>query len=626
MRIASPKHSVQLLLAVSGLLLMIFAAQSLPAAETNAPHKRVLILHSFGTEFAPFTMDLLAFRAELTRQLSFPVEFNEVSVEFADTPERQTEEAFMDYLETLYKARKPDLILVVGEPAAFFMSHNGKEVFPGVPVLVAVETRSVPADGFATNVVVFPLQMDFASLVEDIVQVLPKTTNIVIIAGTSSLEREWLAQTEQDFVRFTNRITFRFSDASLDTLCRKVATLPPNTAIYFISLLTDVDGIPHDDSVAIPALHETANGPIFGLLERQLAFGIVGGRLLPLKTWNKRVVNAALQILNGKPIDQISSEITGPGEPIYDWRELQRWNIDMSRLPPGSEIRFRQLTTWEQYRWEIIGAVAICLAEASLIFALLLQMSRRRQAELEHQRSRNELAHIARVSTMGQLATTLTHELNQPLGAILRNAEAAELYLQRNPPDNKEVMAILADIRRDDQRAGAVIDRMRALLKRRELQLVPLSLRKLTDEVVELTKMELEDRQVKLRVDLPADLPLIRGDGVQLQQVLLNLLFNGADAVKSLPAEERHLLMRARSEGRTVEVSVSDGGDGIPPEQLANIFEPFFTTKASGLGMGLPISQTIVETHGGRIWAENKPGGGALFRFTIPVAKTGGML
>jgi len=121
-------------------------------------------------------------------------------------------------------------------------------------------------------------------------------------------------------------------------------------------------------------------------------------------------------------------------------------------------------------------------------------------------------------------------------------------------------------------------------------------------------------------------LPLIRGDGVQLQQVLLNLLFNGADAVKSLPAEERHLLMRARSEGRTVEVSVSDGGDGIPPEQLANIFEPFFTTKASGLGMGLPISQTIVETHGGRIWAENKPGGGALFRFTIPVAKTGGML
>jgi signal transduction histidine kinase len=614
-----------LLLATLVLLLAILPSRSL-AADTNIPPKRVLILNSFGTEFAPFTMVTSTFRAELTRQLAVPVEFNEVSVEFAERPEIQEEEAFMDYLQSLYKGRNPDLIVVEGEPAAFFISHNGKDVFPGVPALVAIETRSMPVDRFATNVVAFPIQMDMASLVEDIERVLPKTTNIVVITGTSILEHGWLAQMEQDCARFTNRIKFRFEDASLDKLCRGVAKLPPNSAIYFISLITDIDGIPHDDNTAIAALHETANAPIFGLLERQLGFGIVGGRLLPLQTWNKRVVNASLQILNGKSINQISSEITGPGEPIYDWRELQRWNINMSRLPPGSEIRFRQLTTWEQYKWEIIGAVALCLAEAALILALLLQMSRRRQAELENQRSRDELAHIARVSTMGQLASTLAHELNQPLGAILRNAEAAELYLQRNPPDNDEVMAILADIRRDDQRAGAVIDRMRSLLKRRELQFEPVSLRKLIEEVVQLTRIELEARQVKLLVQLAPNLPPVRGDGVQLQQVLLNLLFNGADAMKNLPSERRHLVVRAHGEGRNVEVSVKDGGHGIPADKLAQVFEPFFTTKDHGLGMGLAISQTIIETHGGRIQAENNPDGGACFRFTVPVAKTGGSI
>ena len=242
-----------------------------------------------------------------------------------------------------------------------------------------------------------------------------------------------------------------------------------------------------------------------------------------------------------------------------------------------------------------------------------------RQAEVEAQELRRDLTHVQRASTMGVLASTLAHELNQPLGAILRNAEAGELFLQQDPPDHEEVRAILADIRQDDQRAGAVIDRMRSLLKRRDQQLEPLSFRELLDHVAVLMRAEMQARQMTLQLEVPSDLPLVQGDRVQLQQVLLNLLMNGLDATDGLPS--RRLVVSAhRADGETVEVAVRDCGHGIPAEKLSHLFEPFWTTKSKGLGVGLAISQSIIGSHGGRIQAENNPDGGATFRFTLKIA------
>ena len=236
---------------------------------------------------------------------------------------------------------------------------------------------------------------------------------------------------------------------------------------------------------------------------------------------------------------------------------------------------------------------------------------------------RNELAHVTRVSTMGQLASSLAHELNQPLGAILRNAEAAELFLQDPSPDLDEVRAILADIRKDDQRAGEVIDRMRALMKRREAERRRLDLNLLAGEVVTLVRPDAEKRRVRLALETDPALPPVHGDRVQLQQVLLNLLLNAMDALDDNPPARRLVTVRARPVGATVEVAVSDNGHGIPADKLLRVFEPFFTSKPNGLGMGLAISRSIIEAHGGRLWAENNEAGGATFTFTLPAAKGG---
>ncbi len=283
-------------------------------------------------------------------------------------------------------------------------------------------------------------------------------------------------------------------------------------------------------------------------------------------------------------------------------------------LPDG---RLRWISSHGLVEFDATGqAVRICGASRDV--------TADKQAEQETQLLRQEVAHVGRISMIGQLASALAHEINQPLGAILRNAEAAELIMQDASPDLGEIREIVADIRKDDQRAGTVIDRMRGLLKRQPLDTRPLHVGELLGDVRLLVRADAVARQVKLEVDAPGDLPPVRGDRVHLQQVLLNLILNGMDALNGASREDRRISVSALLCGaHTIEIAVRDTGSGIPADKLGRVFDPFFTTKPNGLGMGLPISRTIIEAHGGRFWAENNNSGGATFHFTLPTAEEG---
>ncbi|HTN82975.1 MAG TPA: ATP-binding protein [Sorangium sp.] len=243
-----------------------------------------------------------------------------------------------------------------------------------------------------------------------------------------------------------------------------------------------------------------------------------------------------------------------------------------------------------------------------------------RTAELKVQKAQDELAHLNRVSAMSELAASLAHELSQPLAAILSNAQAAERLLAHAPPDIAEARAALADIMADDRRAGQIIQRMRAMLRKGELSAAALDLDELIRDVVRLMASAALLAGTTVRIELAPGLPRVRGDRIQLQQVLLNLLVNALDAVARRPPEARLVVVRTRrADGGQVELSVADSGEGIPPADLERVFEPFFTSKPQGLGVGLAISRSIVEAHGGRLWAEHCPGEGATFRCALPV-------
>jgi two-component system, LuxR family, sensor kinase FixL len=312
-----------------------------------------------------------------------------------------------------------------------------------------------------------------------------------------------------------------------------------------------------------------------------------------------------------------------------DDRELRRHALQ-SALAIGNEyeVQYRVPLGDGQIRW--ISSRGRPERDSNgkpvLIRGVVLDISARRGAEIESQHLYHQLAHASRVSMMGQLASAIAHELSQPLAAILANAEAASLFLERKPPPLDELRDILVDIRRDDKRAGDVIDRMRALLKCRSFVARTLSVSDLLETVVTLTRIDCTARKVTLEVaTLAPGLPAVMGDSVQLQQVLINLVINATDAVADLPADRRVVAVRAaRHENGGVEFSVSDLGPGIEPEKLGHLFEPFYTTKPTGMGIGLSISHTIIEAHGGCIWAVNNDRG-ATFRFTLPHPEVGVM-
>jgi len=258
-----------------------------------------------------------------------------------------------------------------------------------------------------------------------------------------------------------------------------------------------------------------------------------------------------------------------------------------------------------------------------MIGGLLYERRRRRAAEGETRRRTAELAHVNRRATAGELTTSIAHELNQPLGAILNNAEAAITMLGAPTPDLDEIRTILHDIRRDDNRASQIIGRLRRLLKRSELETQDIELNDIVREVFELLAGEAASRGVVLTQKLAAQPAHVKGDRIQLQQVVLNLVANAIEALTEANAASREVTGRTMvAKDGTATISIADSGPGISDEDLKKVFEPFYTTKRQGMGMGLSIARTIVEAHRGRIEAERGAAGGAVFKVVLPMAKT----
>ena len=251
--------------------------------------------------------------------------------------------------------------------------------------------------------------------------------------------------------------------------------------------------------------------------------------------------------------------------------------------------------------------------------AIALQITRR---EREYREVQNELAHANRVATMGQLTASIAHELKQPLSAIMTRGETGLRWLRRQPPEIEKVAESFEQMIRDVTRASDVIDRIHSLVKKHAPRMEKLDINGAILEVVGLIQSEVIKNGVTARMDLAESLPHIRGDRVQLQQVILNLMINSIQAMSDMAGRERELYVTTEmiaSEG--VRVSVRDTGPGVSPESLSRLFEPFYTTKPNGMGMGLSICRSIIEDHGGRLWATRLDPQGALFQFTIPLTQ-----
>jgi signal transduction histidine kinase len=591
--------------------------------EAGVPVKRVLMIFNESKDVPGNILLEQALRAEMQKVLTNRIEFSAEYLDASHFSDVEHFRLFQDYLGKKYAGQKLDLIIVFPSRDYRLAGELPDALFPGVPVVfVTVNEMEVPEAIRKHGVTGIVQRFDIRGTLGLIMRLQPDTRRVVVIGGNSDVDRATLGRIAEasqalegiEFDFWTNRPVAELPGA--------VKSLPEGTVVLLSTVISDVNGQTFYMSQLAQALAPVASVPVYVLGGWVLGSGVVGGSVVDSDDLGTRAGQLALRVLNGAKPEDLPIEVATKGTPMVDWRTLQRWGIKESRVPAGGVIRYRPQTLWDQHKNLILVSSSVLLAQAITIAGLLAQRRKRRWAEAEILAQRMELAHVARVSTMGQLSSALTHELNQPLGAMLRNAEAAEILLQNDQPNLDEVRAILADIRRDDRRAGDVIDRMRTLFKRRSLVSNRLALRNLVEETVALARSDAEARQVKMSVQISPLSPMVWGDRVQLQQVLLNLILNGMDAMDTTPRSRRSLVVQVReTKDGYLQVAVSDCGTGIAPDDAAHIFEPFFTTKPNGMGMGLAISRTIIEAHGGDIRAERNTPEGTTFTFTLPRLK-----
>ena len=606
-------------------LMLLALALMGPAA--SAPPRSVrtaLAIHWSSEDYPSNPVVDGAIRQALHSRDDVPVDYFSEYLESDRFPDEQATLAFRNYLQGKYQGRRIDVVIAITDPALQFVQQFRDQLFPGVPI-VASASSTLGEHLSTAGVTGVTWRAADVETIELALSLHPATQRVFVVA--QELTAGYLEGVRAALAKSAEGVELRFiNEPSLPDLIAAVRAVPARSLILFIRYSRQDPGNVMFPSVVARMVAEASPVPVYSATDSFVGTGVLGGVVRLASRIGTRVGEMALQVLDGTRAQDIPIEHV-PALPIFDWRQLRRWGIAESALPAGSEVLFREISIWERYRGTIVTVASVLLLQSALIAGLVIERRRRRRAEMDSRRNLAALAHLDRRAAMGALATSLAHELNQPLNAILQNAGVAQMLLSthRAPAELGEMADIISDIRKDDIRASEMIRRMRSLLEKHELETRPVDVNEVIQDAVAIVQPDAQSRGVQLETNLATALRPILGDRIHLQQVLLNLVMNAMDAVAAMPPERRRVRVWSMPNDSEVQVGVADTGTGIPAERLMVIFEPFYTTKSNGrgMGMGLAIARGIVEAHNGRMAADNNAGGGATVWFSIPAAREG---
>jgi signal transduction histidine kinase len=600
-------------------------------AHAAPDHASVLILLPGQPGLPASTAIASGIRAALLTEWSFgaTIEMEHVDVARFASPEAEERRLRTVYGSKYGNQRFDVIVAALPEPFQFVLRARD-DLWPGTPVVVCgVDERSVGDLKLPPGFAVLTIRFDMAGTMRAALALLPDTRHVALVGGASPPEQVYHDLVRQAVSAVSGLDVIDLTKLPIADVMARVSSLPEHTVIVQSSYQVDGAGRRFHGIDLVPHVSNAANRPVFTPLGLALGRGVVGGSILEFEDIGRDAGMVASRLIRGATPPPAPVPSYARSAPRFDGRQLARWHLDERRLPEDSQVIFRQATLWEEYRWHVVSAVGLIGAQAALIVALLFQRRRRREAEAalrqaetaaRHQLS--QIAHLDRVAGMGQLASSITHEVTQPLTAILANAQAAKRLLARAGPELEDLHSCLDDIVSDDKRASDVIRRTWQLLKRTEIVSMPLAVNDLAANMIGLVANDALLHAVNIEF-FPADrLPVAYGDPVQIQQVILNLLTNAITAAANGGAPTRKVTVwTTDATAPYLELGVHDSGKGIAEGDLGRIFEPFFTTKLDGLGMGLAISRTIVEAHRGRLLVENDPTGGATFRLRLRTAQ-----
>jgi signal transduction histidine kinase len=599
--------------------LICILSTTAPLVAQDTPRPRVLVIVESDSRL-PHVQSILG---AMETALGPPViEEGEYFVEYLDLlrfggPAERT--ILSDFLAARYGSTPFDAVVVIGPNALVFLTDNAARIAPDAPIVVGgigLESLALLTTAHLAGLTGVISDYDLLATLDIAMAAQPRATGITVVSGAAPFDRRWKESAVALLGDQHEGLPVRHIDGgSGASILARAAALDPREIVLHLSVIVDSDGNRFVPFQFAATLAEASPAPIWSVYPTYLGTGIVGGHVEDLDRTGQALAALVQDAIADIPLPP-PQEI--PGSPIVDWRALQRHGLDTANLPPETIIRFYEPTLWERYRLLISLALAIFAAQALTIAALAINRRRLIRSQESLASERAQLVHVSRNLRLGQLSAALAHEINQPLAAIQANADAGSRLVTRTPPDTAEIGDIFHDITSDVARAAGIIANLRRLIVKGETNVEDLDLNDIVTATLALAANELEARGAQVRTDLAPGRLDIRGNGPQLQQIVLNLAFNAAEAMVDLPERDRIVRITtatAPNGGHTL--TVADAGPGIPPEKREDIFRPFVTTKATGLGVGLAICRNIAEAHGGTLAFSDTPIG-ALIKLTLP--------
>jgi signal transduction histidine kinase len=601
--------------------LLTIAATTPAATQGNSRPPSILILNQSGLPgYQEISNDVRSTLKTITKS---PVAVYEENLDLNHFGGDSYNALVLGHIRQKYTNKPIDILVANGAQALMLALQARVESWTSIPIVFAgVDEASIAGTEKSlnsSNVTGALIRLLFRNSVAAAVTLIPDLKTIVVIGDP--FERQPFRRKYKDqLTDLPAGLTLvDLQGVALDEVARRVSALTENTAIVYTTITSDGAGAPILPNEALVTIAKSANRPILVDVENRLGHGTVGGFVARSSLVGEGAAHTVARILSGTEARDIPIETSDVVKPIFDWRELQRWKIDESVLPPNSEIRYREFSLWTRYRWWLLLVMAAVALQSALVIGLIYEDIRRRKAEAHERALLAQLGHLNRVATAGELTASIAHEIRQPLAAIVVCGSAALNWLKNKTPDLDEIRTNLQNIVNEGHRAGEVIQNIRATFRKEEAPHQEIDANEVTKQVLALVARKIETEDITLETEYSEDRPIVVANPVQLQQLFLNLIINAIEAMSDPACVNRVLTVRTLVEqDNCVVIKVEDTGPGIGRTRSEDIFKPFFTTKPNGMGLGLSICQSIVESHGGHLTAISDAKHGSIFRIDLP--------
>jgi signal transduction histidine kinase len=530
-----------------------------------------------------------------------------------------------DFLSQKYKDTGIDVVIAGGSIALAFVLEHASMIAPNADLVFGGQTKEalarleLPPD--ASGVLT---EYDIANTVHLARQLQPDATRVVVFGGSAQEDRFWLAAAKAALVDIDTEIPVEYvTDLTIDAFVETAKGLEPDAILLFLPIREDADGRRLQPGQPLDTISSISNAPVYTVFSPSIGRGPVGGVVAPFRKIGEEMAKVAIATADGS--DALPRVISSQMFPVIDYRQLQRYGLDPGLLPPNAIIENFVPSLLGKYKIELMVAAAVALALILAAATVATVERRRRVLATTLANERLELAHLARISQLGVLSGALAHELTQPLNAILHNAETARRILQSGLIYEKEIRDIVDEILDDDRRATRIIQQMRKLFIKGTVELKPVDLDSIVRSVMRIMRAELKLRNVTVELGADGRPVMVAGNEQQLQQILINLLLNSAEALSDIPASDRRVRLELfATPDQTAVLSARDWGPGIPEDSHKQIFDPFFSSKSEGVGIGLSICRWIADAHGGTIEIDAGVENGTRIFLTLPLSDVSG--